>query len=77
MTTAIETVSAADQRDVEKETDSTGTREQIRNASNGSTASRGVPEDLVDLTDPSLPLNWSKPKKYFNLIVPAILTFVV
>jgi len=77
MTTAMETVPPADQRDVEKRTESTGTREQIQNTSSGSMASGGVPEDLVDLTDPSLPLNWSKPKKYFNLFVPGILTFVV
>jgi len=30
-----------------------------------------------DPTDPTLPLNWSTKKKYFNLVVPAILTFVV
>ena len=35
----------------------------------------GQPE--YDPNDPTLPLNWSTSKKYFNTIVPAMLTFVV
>jgi len=34
-------------------------------------------QPAFDPNDPTLPLNWSTGKKYFNLTVPALLTFVV
>lgn len=45
--------------------------------SDGTGPTTAAKEEQIDLSDPTLPLNWSLPKKYFNLIVPALLTFVV
>jgi len=67
--------------DVEKGLATTISTESKERKTSSQTASQesGVTavQPEVDLSDPTLPLNWSIGKKYFNLLVPAILTFVV
>jgi hypothetical protein len=42
-----------------------------------SDAEKGKVNDVQDeASDPTLPLNWSRSKKFFNMAVPSILCFV-
>jgi len=74
-------VAAPGAADLEKGLSSTISKESKERKTSSQTASQEsaatAVQPEIDLSDPTLPMNWSIGKKYFNLTVPAILTFVV
>jgi hypothetical protein len=49
-------------------------KETMQNTSDGEVTPQAAPEDDLD---PSLPLNWSTTKKFYNMAVPSIICLVV
>jgi hypothetical protein len=80
--TPVEVVVAPSQ-DLEKAVSRTSKESKERKLSshgiseNSATTAVQAEGPAYDENDPTLPLNWPVWKKYFNLTIPAIITFVV